>query len=75
MTKEIQTVMIFGNMNLCAFDEQGNQIPEIQRNLVSLWAEHAEKNGYNVHGVVVETFSGKWKIFRTSDGGFNIEAV
>lgn len=67
-------VLVFDNLNIACFDalgDAGEQIPELQKSLPTLFAEHAERCGYDANGVVIETTTGKWRLFRTDDGGWN----
>ena len=60
--------MVFPNLNVAAFDAEGNQIPELQVSVPSLLAERMEKLGYNPEGCIIETRDGNWRIFRTEYG-------
>jgi hypothetical protein len=52
MTKlPVKTMMLFANGNIAAFDDKGNQIPELQeKSAIELWAEFAKRIGYKVEG-------------------------
>lgn len=71
--KKLNSVMFFNNGNVCAFfgDEQ---VPGLQGNVITQWAEKADAMGYDVDGQVIETPQGNWRLFKCSDGGFNLEA-
>lgn len=71
---KITDVMIFDNLNIAVFDGKGEQIPELQHSLISLWADHAERKGYDAEGLVVKTPRGNWRLFKT-EGGWNYEQV
>lgn len=49
--KPIKTVLVFENGNIAVFNESGEQIPELQSNLICDWAEKATKAGYSVDQV------------------------
>ena len=66
-------LMVFRNLSVAAFDDAGQQIPQLQKSLTSLLAEHMEKCGYDPEGVVVETQWGRsWKLFKTELGTWNV---
>lgn len=68
-------VVVFDNFNLVAFDDRGEQIPDVQRNLLLMWAELAAANGVDPNGLVVSVAGGqRWRIFKT-EKGFNLEAT
>jgi hypothetical protein len=68
-------VVVFDNFNLVAFDARGEQMPDVQRNLLTMWAEHAAANGVDPDGLVIEVTGGqRWRIFKT-ENGFNLEAT
>jgi hypothetical protein len=55
MKKTIYTVMFGPRGQVACVDMYGEQIPELQESYVRLWAEHAEKIGYDPTGVIVES--------------------
>jgi len=56
MAKAVKTMMLFSNGSIAAFDEQGNQIPELQsKSAIELWAEFALRNGWGVSGCAFTT--------------------
>lgn len=69
---KIRHILALANFSMACFDERGEQIPELQSNLLILWAEHAERAGHDPNGLVVETPMGALKIVR-STGGWNLE--
>ncbi len=72
----VRPIMVFHNLNVAAFDAAGQQIPELQKSLATLLAEHIENSGYNPEGVVVETQWGEsWRLFRTQFDTWNHELV
>lgn len=72
----VRPMMIFGNLNVAAFDESGKQIPELQKSVATLMAEHIERCGYDPDGIVIETQWGcGWRLFKTQFGTWNHEQV
>lgn len=71
--KKPTSILVFDNLNIAVCDENGQQIPELQKSAVTLLAEHAERCGYDLDGVVLETPTHHWRIFRTEDGRWNRE--
>lgn len=67
-------VLVFSNFNVACFDLSDQQIPELQENLLVLWAKRAERHGYDPTNVTLKTHLGYWKLFRTPDG-WNIKPV
>jgi hypothetical protein len=54
-SKGLDILLMVGPNGMAAcFNEQGEQIPELQGNLLTHWAEHARYEGYNPGRVVVE---------------------
>lgn len=71
--KSIASVMVFDNFNVAAF-ENGKQIPDIQDNLLILWASLAASNGYDPTSAVIQSRTGAWRIFKT-ENGYNLESA
>lgn len=69
----MKSVLVFDNFNVAAFSRDGDQVPTLQKNLLIMWAEMAEKEGFDVAGQFVETAHGNWRIMKTEDG-FHLEA-
>lgn len=67
-------ILVFQNLNIAVCGEDGQQIPELQESLLSLFAKNAESHGYDPSGWIIETTTGNWKMFRT-DIGWNREHV
>lgn len=68
-------VLVFDNFNLVAFDDRGEQLPDVQRNLLTMWAQFVADKGINPDGLVIEVTGGqRWRIFKT-ESGFNLEAT
>lgn len=68
-------VLVSAAYSTACFTAAGEQIPELQKGLLELWAEHAERLGYDPSGVVFRTPGGRWSVFRTPDGGWNWESA
>lgn len=68
MSQRLSSVMVFPNFNVAAFDGNGQQVPECQQSLITLWAEHAERNGYDVEGQIVKTPGDEWELYKTEYG-------
>lgn len=66
--RPVGPVLVFSNLCVACFDAEGNQIPELQKALWMLLAEHAEEWGYDLDGATIETPSGNWKIIRSAEG-------
>ena len=63
--KKATEIFVMNYFQVAFFDEKGDQVPEIQKkNLLVLLAEHAEKCGYNMEGVKVETNLGDFKVIK-----------
>jgi hypothetical protein len=61
----------YGGVAVC--DERGEQIPELQENLLSAWAKDAERKGYDPSTCIIEaTNMSKLRFFKTSEGRWNI---
>lgn len=57
--KKLSTFHIGREGQVCAFDERGEQVPEINRGSLSrLLGEHIERCGYDPEGVMMETPNG-----------------
>lgn len=68
-------VVVFDNFNLVAFDDLGAQLPDVQRNLLTMWAQFAADKGISPDGLVIEVTGGqRWRIFKTANG-YNLEAT
>lgn len=64
--RQIKSVSILPAGNVAAFDINGSQIPELQTNLLALWAEEAECQGIDVDGVIVQWNGTAYRITRNS---------
>ena len=50
-SSRVKTMILFANGNIAAFDENDQQIGELQcKSAIQLWAEFATKLGYDVEG-------------------------
>jgi hypothetical protein len=65
---KVQTIMVFPNLAVAAVDEKGEQIPELQASVPQLLAEAAQRHGYDLDGVTIETGFHRWRMRRTKDG-------
>jgi hypothetical protein len=62
MTK-IKEMLVFGNTQVAAFDESGNQVPELQiKWLLDIWAERATSLGHDVVGCKCNKLMGEYRI-------------
>jgi hypothetical protein len=61
-------IMVMPNLNVCAFCAEGQQIPELNKSVPLLLAEHMLRCGYDPEGVVIESANGNWKLRRTDEG-------
>lgn len=61
---------------IACFNEDGEQIPELQECLLSAWAARAQELGYDVNGLEVETQQGQIRLVRDDfDLSWNTEHV
>ena len=67
--KKIQDVMFFDNGCVAVFDQEGQQISELQVGLPELWALHAESLGYDPKGVkICMPCSAQAELFKVGHG-------
>ncbi len=52
--KIVKELLVFKNGNVAVFDENDQQITELQKNLLCLWCEFAEGLGYNLDETMVK---------------------
>jgi hypothetical protein len=71
MRSSLKPILVFHNFNVAVCDEKGQQVGELQQNLLCLLAEHAERHGYDLNGVQVRTQMGDWNLYK-KDGMWNI---
>ena len=58
MSGRVKTMMLFANGNIAAFDENDNQITELQcKSAIELWTEFATQLGYDIEGCECRTQS------------------
>lgn len=69
---KVAETLVFSNFCVACFDDAGQQIAELQRSLIGLWAEHAERMGYNPDGWIITDRINRWRIFRC-ESGWNFE--
>lgn len=61
--KKITIVMVFSNLNVAAFDENGEQVAELQvQSLLQLWIAKALSLGYDPDGAEVRTSAGTYRL-------------
>ena len=65
--KEPKKIIMFGNGNTFAADENGEQIPELQKSWLQLYCEFLEKNNINPAGIDFDLPMGHAKIFNCKD--------
>ena len=65
-------VELFATGQCMAFDN-GEQIGELQKSFMLLWAENAIANGYNPEGVVVKTPRGYAQIVKSEEFGWSVK--
>ena len=69
---KVKSVFMFShNLNVAAFDETGQQIPELQKPCWALWAEYAESKGFDPEGIILETPTGNWRLTKACTGQWN----
>ena len=67
--------LAFKHGQLAVFDAAGNQIGELQKSWPVLFAENAEREGYNPEGLVFDLqFGGRIRIIR-GDGRWSYDVV
>jgi len=69
----IKTVYCFPNLSMACCDEAGQQIPALQENLLILWAQYAERRGFDPEGLVIHTISQSLRLVRNHDRSWNLE--
>ena len=65
---KVKNIIIFNNMNVAVFDEDGQQMGRLQKSACELIAEHCEREGFDIEGVVIETPAANWRMRRTEYG-------
>lgn len=71
----IKSILLFNSGAIAVCDEGGNQIPELQKNLLVMWAETASEKGFNPENVKIETQSGLELRLVRSDGDWYIDTM
>lgn len=64
--QKISSALMFQDGQMGAFDEHGYQISELQKGLLSMWAEEAIRLGYDPEGVEINNM----KIHHTDECGW-----
>lgn len=60
---KVKTLILFGNGLFAAFDENDQQIPELQsKSAIELWSDFAEESGFDVEGCTAKTSLGEPQI-------------
>jgi hypothetical protein len=75
MKPKIKNIFLSTNGSIAVCDESGQQIAELQRDLISDWCEKAVALGYDPNGVILETELGDLRIVKNSDGTWNRQAA
>ena len=57
------------------FDKKKNQIPELQKTLIILWAERAEQLGFNVDGLKIRTSQRLITLHKSEKYGWNFSVA
>jgi len=72
---KIKTLMLSGIGQMFAFDEKGEQIAELQKSPIILWAEYATELGYDLSIIRINTPVGTMKMIPPNDnsGQWNFE--
>lgn len=65
---KIKSAIFFPTGQVAVFDERGQQIPELQKPLLLIWAEQAARLGYDPTTLIVETPAGMVKFFKIENG-------
>ena len=65
--KNVKDIMIFGNGNSMVFDDNGEQIPELQTGWFRIYIEWLQSKGVNVENVDFEIHRRKVKIIKTEN--------
>lgn len=54
--KQVSSMYLFANGDIAAFDQNGDQIQELQmRSAIDLWAEYSAASGFDVDGCKFNT--------------------
>ena len=71
---KISQVLIFNNLNVAVFDENEEQVTELQqKNLIQMWAEKVEKLGYDLNGVRLKYDIGNYTLVKSKKGEWRLE--
>lgn len=75
--KKVKSVFLCALGQIVVFDEEGQQIPELQENALSSWAKDAERKGYDLSEAVIETQNSglRSKFFKTNEGRWNTQQL
>lgn len=62
-------IYLFGDLRIAAFDDDGKQIPVLQKSVADLLAAEAERHGISTSGAVIHTQNAKsYRFFRDAQG-------
>lgn len=75
MKPKIKSCLFNSTGGMHVYDASGGQLPDLQKNVFCLWAEHAAKAGYNPEGVIIETSLRKLQVVKNSDNSWNLEIL
>ncbi len=65
-------ILLFSNGNIAHCDEAGNQMPDLQLNVLGLYAEFCEKKGTNLEGREIITAPNNTLVFTKIDGEWRV---
>lgn len=68
-------IIVMPNLNVAAFDSAGEQIPELQRSVAYLVAEHGTRLGYTMEGALLESLAGTWRLQKDEEWGWRAVPV
>jgi len=73
--KKIKSIFLFPNGNIAAVDDKGQQIAEVQANLIVAWANMVATKGYDADGTILEGELGNMKLVKGGNGGWTLVAA
>ena len=69
--KKITGPMAMFRTGACVVFNKGEQVPELHKSFISLWAEYAVSLGYDPEGLkfkIQDVPNEEWVVFKTEDG-------
>jgi hypothetical protein len=66
-TKKIVSILLFSNGNIAVFDQNGQQVPKLQKNPICERIKKSRKLGYNVDDAEILLPCGKAKVLKGYD--------